>query len=437
VHVLVIGINYWPEQTGIGVFTTGRCEYLASRGHQVTVCTSFPYYPDWRTMEGYRGQLYLTEQRKGVDICRTWMYVPNQVTSIRRVLHEGSFISASLPAAMSRARPDIILAVSPPLGLAATAIILGRRWRVPYVFHVADLQPDAAVDLGMIRSRIVVETLYRLERMAYRNAALVSTLTGAMRERIVHKNIPTEKVTLVPDWSQPELFDLPLSGGGLRFKQQYSIGDRFIVSHSGNMGVKQGLEVMLGAAEAARDSHPELLFLLVGDGAMKPKLQERARLQGLDNVLFLPILPAGLFNEMLAASDLCLVTQQKAVADIVFPSKVLTLLSAGRPVVASLSEGSEVAHVLREAQAGVRTEAEDPTALLDAIVKLQALPERRAAMGANGRAYARQHWEKDRTLRAFESRLLEVVYGDRGATQAAPTINLEWNEQAGPGVGND
>ncbi len=198
--------------------------------------------------------------------------------------------------------------------------------------------------------------------MAYRNAAVVY-LTGAMREKIISKDVAEERVRLVSDWSEPELFDLPLSGGGQHFRQQYEIGDRFIVSHSGNMGVKQGLEVVLGAAEIARDSHPELLFLLVGDGAVKSKLQETARLRRLGNVVFLPILPGATFHDMLAASDLCLVTQQRAVADIVFPSKVLTLLSAGRPVVASLSEGSEVARVLRDAGAGVRTEPEDPGAL--------------------------------------------------------------------------
>ena len=175
---------------------------------------------------------------------------------------------------MSRSRPNIVVAVSPPLGLAASAVVLSQRWRVPYVFHVADLQPDAAVDLGMLRSGRVVDMLYRLERMAYRNAAVVSTLTGAMREKIISKDVAEERVRLISDWSEPELFDLPLSGGGQRFRQQYGIGDRFIVSHSGNMGVKQGLEVVLGAAEIARDSHPELLFLLVGDGAVKSKLQE-------------------------------------------------------------------------------------------------------------------------------------------------------------------
>jgi len=378
----------------------------------------------------------MREHRNGVDIYRTWIYVPTQVTALRRILHEGSFISASFLAATGRSRPDVIFAVSPPLGLAASAVVLGRTWGVPYIFHVADLQPDAAVDLGMLRSRTIVSLLYRLERLAYRNAAMVSTLTGAMREKIIQKKISPSRVILVSDWSQPELFGVPLVGGGQSFRRQDGIGDRFVVSHSGNMGVKQGLQVVLHAAEIARDRHPELLFLLVGDGAMKPKLQETARRRGLSNVVFLPILPGKLFRDMLAASDLCLVTQQRSVSDIVFPSKTLTLLSAGRPIIASLSKGSEVARVLRDTGAGVRTEAEDSEALLAAILDLRSQPQRRVAMGGNGRAYARQHCEKERALSVFERQLLKVVHGNGTAAQV-PMMNIERDERTESGAGYD
>ena len=149
-NILFLGINYWPEETGIAAFTTGRCEYLTSHGHEVTIYTAFPYYPDWRTREGYRGQLMTSQRRNGVDIHRTWIYVPKTVTPLRRVIHEASFLARSFYASLPRSRPDLVVAVSPPLGFALSAVILSRHWRVPYIFHVADLQPDAAVDLGML-----------------------------------------------------------------------------------------------------------------------------------------------------------------------------------------------------------------------------------------------------------------------------------------------
>jgi colanic acid biosynthesis glycosyl transferase WcaI len=414
VNILFLGINYWPEETGIAAFTTGRCEYLAAHGHDVTICTAFPYYPDWRTQEGYRGRILARQGRNGVDIRRTWIYVPKKVTPLRRVVHEASFLATSFLRALPRSRPDLVVAVSPPLGLALSAVVLSRHWRVPYIFHVADLQPDAAVDLGMLPRGRMVKTLYGIERMAYRDAALVTTLTPAMRRKIVLKGIPENRVGLCPDWAESALFDLPLTGGGSLFRKAYGFEDRFLVVHAGNMGVKQGLEVALGAANLARHAHPHILFLLVGDGATRAKLDQAARGMQLDNLRFLPILGVDLFRDMLAASDVCLITQQKSVADIVFPSKVLTLLAAGRPVVASLSSGSEVARVLREADAGLVVEPENSQALLDTVVELYSNPHRRAAMGANGRAYAREHWDRGRILSEFEERLLET--GSRGSS---------------------
>ena len=154
---------------------------------------------------------------------------------------------------------------------------------------------------------------------------------------------------------------------------------------------------------------------------MRAKLEQNARGLRLHNVSFLPILGVKLFRDMLAASNVCLITQQKSVADIVFPSKVMTLLAAGRPIVASLSAGSEVARVIREANAGLLAPAENPEALLAAVLNLYANPLKRAAMGANGRAYARKYWNKDRILRDFEARLTETVAGHRSGYRSGAT----------------
>src|SRR5713101_6664683 len=137
-QLLVLGINYWPEETGIAVFNTGRCEYLAARGHQVTMCTAFPYYPHWWVPDEYRGRFFAREVRNGVTILRSYLYVPRRVTSVRRVLHEASFIASSCLRSLGGEKPDLLLVVSPPLGLAVTAVLLSRLWKIPYVFHVED-----------------------------------------------------------------------------------------------------------------------------------------------------------------------------------------------------------------------------------------------------------------------------------------------------------
>jgi colanic acid biosynthesis glycosyl transferase WcaI len=191
------------------------------------------------------------------------------------------------------------------------------------------------------------------------------------------------------------------------------------------MGVKQGLEVILAAAQRSREDRG-IKYLLVGDGSVREQLEQRAKSLQLDNIRFVPLLPDEQFLDLLAASDISLVTQQKTVADIVFPSKVITLMSSARAIVASASPGSEVARVLKEADAGLLVAPEDPAALLEAIIALRKDPERRIQLGANGRAFAERFWAKERTLTILESNLLRVGARDTSrAARVAPAIDKQ------------
>ncbi len=307
----------------------------------------------------------------------------------------------------------MIVAVSPPLALAASATMLGRLWRVPYVFHVEDLQPDAAADLGMLKQGQLMRALYALERGAYRHAAMVSTLTEGMCRRILSKGVPPEKVAVFGHWAEPELFKIPLRGGGESFRQANNLRGKLIVLHSGNMGVKQGMEVILDAARRSRHCS-DIVYLLVGDGAARPKLQTTAEAMHLDNLRFLPIQPKPTFADMLTASDVSLITQRRSVADVVFPSKTVTLLAAGRPVVASVATNSQIAQVISDANAGIVTEPEDPEALISGIMQLRNDSGRRAKVGANGRAYALRVWSEAEILPIMEHRLLDLSRSREG-----------------------
>jgi len=309
--VMILSINYWPEVAGIGAFTTYRAEHLAAAGHEVEVCTTFPYYPEWKVSPDYAGKLAASEERNGVRIVRSYAYIPNPVTSLRRVLHEASFIASCLVSAVVRKRPDLLLVVSPPLGLAVNAFLLSRLWRIPYVFDVEDLQPDSAADLGMLPSW-ALWLLYKVENAAYRHASLVSTLTNGMRKRIIDKGIPEEKVELLEPRMDDSLIDIGPEEGRA-FRQCYGFENKFLATHTGNMGVKQGLDVIVNAAALNR-SDDSMLFLLVGDGASCGRIQGRVAELGLRNVRFLPLLSAVDYRGLLAASDVCLVTQQKSVS---------------------------------------------------------------------------------------------------------------------------
>ena len=425
-RILFFSINYWPDETGIAAVNIWRCEYLASRGHQVTICTGPPYYPEWRVPDGYRGgpwepHVWRSEQHNGVNILRSWMFVPRVLNTKKRILHEATFLASSfaraLLARLPGGAPELIIAVSPPLGLAATVSALARLWRVPFVFDVEDLQPDTAVELGMMKPGAAVRALYRIERMAYRRAALVSTITEGMRQRIVQKLdgekcSGANKVVLFPPRADASLYNLRESSANemmrTAFRERHGLQGKWIVSHSGNMGVKQGMEVILAAAERSR-SRPEIRYLLVGDGAMRPTLEEQARARSLDNVLFLPLLERGEFQRMLAATDIALITQQRVVSNIVFPSKTVTLLCAGCPVIASVNSESEVARAVLRSRAGEVVEPENPDALFEAIDRLSRCPENLQSMSARGRQYAEENWDERRTLPRMEAQLMQCV----------------------------
>ncbi len=403
-RILILSINYWPEETGIGAFTTYRAEYLASAGHEVEVCTTFPYYPEWNVMPSYKGRLLAREERNGVRILRSYAYVPNPVSSLKRVVHEASFVAASFLRAIATKRPDLVLVVSPPLGLAMSAIFLSRLWRVPFVFDVLDLQPDAAADLGML-PHWALRLMYAVEGAAYRYAALVSTLTKGMRDRIIQKGVAPERVALFEPRADESLFDIQPDEAS-EFCRRHGLDSKFVVTHSGNMGIKQGLDVILGAAERSRNDE-SLLFLLVGDGAAKAATERRAAELKLNNVRFLPLLDAQDFRGLLAVSSVCLVTQRMSVSDIVFPSKTVTYLAAGCAVVASVNPGSEVATTIMESGAGMVVEPENPEALYKAIQMLQMsnLDERKR----NAREYAKRRWSSARVLDYFEKSLAAVL----------------------------
>jgi colanic acid biosynthesis glycosyl transferase WcaI len=407
--ILILSINYWPEVTGIGAFTTYRAEYLANAGHDVEVCTSFPYYPEWKVPKEYAGKMAQTEVRNGVRIVRSYLYVPNPVTALKRILHEASFIVSSAVRALTRKRPDVLLVVSPPLGLAVTAILLSRLWRTPFVFDVEDLQPDSAADLSMLPAW-AIKLLYKLENAAYRNARLVTTLTPGMRKKIVEKGIAEEKVELLEPRMDESLISLASEEGQI-FRRRYELGEKFLVTHSGNMGVKQGLDVVVDAAAQNRGDD-SVMFLFVGDGADRERIQRRAGDLSLLNVWFLPLLEEADFRGLLEASGVCLVTQQKVVSEIAFPSKIVTYLAAGSPIIAAVNLNSEVARVTEKSGAGIVVEAENPEALLAAIRELRA--RNRATYSANARKYAIERWASIRVLGHLEQ-ILMAAAGSAGA----------------------
>jgi colanic acid biosynthesis glycosyl transferase WcaI len=400
-RILVLGTNYTPEKTAIAPFTTGLCEHLAEKGHDVTVVTAFPYFPEWRVQEGYRGHLYKTELVKKVRVRRVWHFVPSRASNLlQRLAHDLSFTFNAFWAALFTWDFDVLYCSFPPPTLALTAYVLAKLHGKPYVIKLADLASDAALATGILKEGFAVRLARAIEGFAYRNADVVVCLCQPFIERLVSRGIDRQKLQLIPDWGDTQGVFPILNATTFRSANGFSSG-QFLVMHTGNMGKKQDLMNLVRAAELSKD-RAELMWLLVGQGEERSAIEEALNHRRLKNIRLLPLQPAEALAEMYSAADVLVLNQRAAVVDAVIPSKLLTYMAAGRTVLAAVSDKSETARYIERAECGLIVHPEDPAALVDAVLALRKAPALRERFGTNARAYVVQHFTKEKVLREYD-----------------------------------
>ena len=408
-RILVWGINYAPEVTGIAPCNVALCEHLRAAGHDAHMLTTFAYYPDWRKRPEDRGRMYRTDTVDGVPVHRCWHYVPARVSALKRIVHEGTFVLLSFLRGLALGRFDAMVVVSPPLLLGAAAWVLGRIKRAPFVFHVQDLQPDAAVGLGMLKPSAFTRALYRLEALAYAKAARVSGISQGMLRAFEAKGVPAENRVYFPNGAR-----LPEGGTALppagRWRARHGFApEDFLAVYSGNLGIKQGLDIL---PEAARRLAPggRVRIVVCGQGAAAERLRAAAEGAGM-NFTLLPLQDDAAYREMMADTDLCLITQQAGTGQYFFPSKLLSALACARPVLAVADADSELALALDEGGFGWRVAPGQPDELAATLTSVAASgAEELRRRGEAGNAYVRRFaWD---TILADFMRTLEVVASD-------------------------
>lgn len=390
--VTLWGINYRPESTGIAPFNSELAEHLAREECHVSVVTGFPYYPLWRKAPGDRWRLFRREEIEGVQVHRCGQYVPSRVTTGGRILHELSFGLVSLLRVLLLPRADVYFVVSPPLCLGFFAWIATRLKRSRYVFHVQDLQPGAAVGLGMVKGRGFIRVLFALERFAYRHAAAVSGISDGMIEEFRRKGVLARRRIHFPNWLREAPPERPARG---EFRRRFGISEeRLLAVYSGNLGRKQGIEVLIEAAEQLHAENAEaggVTLLIAGAGAERELLERRVAEMKLPHLQLLPLLSDEDYAAMLADADIGLITQATGTGQFFFPSKLLTLLQAGLPVATVADADSELAHAVLEGGFGVNIPPGRADELSAALQRL-----------ANDRGSLTQLAEHTRWVRRFE-----------------------------------
>jgi len=407
-RILIVGINYAPELTGIGKYSGEMAEWLAAAGHEVHIVTAPPYYPEWKVADGYAAWRYGKEvnlpqhrfDKKGGNLvvyrCPIW--VPAQPSGLKRLLHLASFALSSLPVMLGQVfwRPHLILVIEPPLFCAPAAWMCARLSGAKAWLHVQDFEVDAAFELGILRALWLRGLVSKLESWLMRRFDRVSTISPNMVRRLIQKNVAQDKTVFFSNWVDIDAI-FPLRAPSAMRQQLGIASARTVALYSGNMGEKQGLEIVLeSAARLVREDN--IQFILCGDGAVRQRLQQQYA--GLPNVLWLPLQPLERLNDLLNMANIHLLPQRSGAEDLVMPSKLTGMLASGRPVVATANKGTQIADALLDC--GVVVEPDNVSQFSEAILQLARDAGKCAVLGAKAREYAIRHWARESVLQELD-----------------------------------
>ncbi len=392
-RVLVFSHYYSPEGNAPASRMSALCAHWAREGHDVEVITCAPNVPNGVVYEGYKNRLHRTEILEGVRVTRVWSYLSANQGTVRRIANFVSYMLTAVLAAWFCRRPDIVIATSPQFFCGWAGLVASRmRIRpVPFVLEIRDLWPDSIAAVGAIHNRYVLGLLYRLERWLYRGANHIVTVGEGYREDLIDKGVPLEKLSVIPNGVDREIF-WPRKAGDIL--TQYGIRDQFTCAYVGTIGMAAGLDTAVEAAEQLRAcGRDDIAILLVGDGAERERLEETAKKKGLTNLVFTGRLPKESIPEILAATDACLVHLRKVdLFTRVLPSKIFEMAAMKKPII--LGVQGHAARLLRDADAGVCIEPENAEELVEAVSSLASDPASRLRFGQSGHDYVVQNYDR-------------------------------------------
>jgi GT2 family glycosyltransferase/glycosyltransferase involved in cell wall biosynthesis len=416
--VLILSSYYWPETAGNAPYVTGVAEYLAGRGHRVTVATGFPHYPEWKSSA--RGFLGVRESHAGVEIRRRRHYVPRAQSALTRAAYEAS-LCAFGTTALPRHAPDAIVGVSPTLAGAVLARAAAAFYRRPYGLVFQDLQGPGASQSGVEGGRRIASLVELTEVRLARSAAAVGIIAEGFRPYFEQHGVHEDRIRRLRNWSQAAVATESVAEARARFGWSDSA---FVCLHAGNMGHKQGLENVLRAASAVSD--PDVRIVLAGDGNERQRLETLAADLRLANVTFLPPQPQGIYEAMLRAADVLLVNQRSTVGDMSLASKLTSYFMAARPVIGAVASSSETARELTLAHAGLLTEPDDPEALASAITWMKGHPSEADSLGEQGHAYAEAQLAPATVLAEYEA-FVRSIRKERVERERLARNGLPWS----------
>lgn len=399
--ILVVGLNYAPEVTGIAVYTTGIAEGLAALGHEVRVLTGLPHYPQWRVADDYRSVRSSCEAIQGVTVRRSRHYVPASPGPRTRIRMEASFTRTVVTQHWDRA--DVVISVSPSLLATAGVVAKARARNIPVGVVVQDLYGKGVVETGALSGRAADATAW-LEASTLRAATAVSVIHDRFAASLVDMGVDSSSITVIRNWANDSAAGKAPGDTALFRRSRSWARDDVIVLHAGNIGVKQGLDNVVDAAKRAvadgRAERQNVRFVLVGDGNCRKPLEEAAA--GVANIEFIDPLPEDEFHTLVQSADILLLNEKPGVGDMSVPSKLTTYFLAGKPVLGATGHDGVAAQEIRAAGAGLIVSPGDSRALLDGVYRLARNEAMAKKFGCAGRRYATIILDRSAAIERYE-----------------------------------
>ena len=414
-RLFVLTPHLRPDSAPTGVVVSAIVDGLTGAGHDVHVVTSLPWYREHRVEDRWRGRLVRRGHHGTATVTRLHPFPTDKGNLVARALGFIGLTGLATVAGLAARGPfDGVIAVSPPLTFGAAGWLLSRRHRCPLVFNVQDVFPDVAVEVGAIGSRRAIAFFRWLERATYRRADAVTVLSDDLAANVSRKvNVADGTgrrpvVRVVPNFVDTD--SIRPADRMTRYRVEHGLGDRTVVMYAGNLGHSQSLDLVVAAADRHRDRH-DLVYVVNGGGVRADDLRAAAAQR--KNLVVVDYQPADRVPEVLASADLHLVPLRAGLGESSVPSKTYSVLAAGRPLIASIDEDSEVARVVVEAGAGLAVPPDDVEALVEAVEVLVADPERRIRMGEAGRRWAEAWRSPDQVAVTYAELVAEL--GGAGA----------------------
>lgn len=405
-HILFVTPYYPPEKTPPAIRISETAQCLAQRGYQVTVLTTFPNFPSGIVPREYRGHSVRREVRNGVRVVRVWSYITPNKGFLRRIMGQLSFGCISpLLGWKHIGSPDVIIVESPPLFDAIAGRMLAWGKHSPYIFTVADLWPEVAVQLGMLRNRFLIQLARWLEWSTYRRARLIWAVTQGIRDKLIERGLVSEHLFLLTNGVDVARF-CPSS----RYQARVELGwdDRYTVLYAGTHGLVYALSTLLDAAERLLE-RGDIHIILVGDGVTRESLKRQADIRKLQNVTFLDPQPHERMPLFFAAADVCVIPLRNVpMASVTLPAKVFEIMACARATLLGV-DGEARRLVEQEAGAAIYVEPENADALVSAILYLFEHPEIADALGQRGRAFVEARFDRKKLVEILEEQIAKVT----------------------------